>query len=1623
MTLALILIDPLHSVAYNVSEWAELAPLAEQLEATGRAATLDLTLRSYQLNVGAIPVVPVPGLLVACGDDNAYPGNPDPWSYLFTGKVVVPKISMRVDGLGYVLTCEDWTRELNTPVPRLVFTGDDQPTDVARITALFAAADLPGVWDAITFVGGPFTSYPAGTETPYAGKVSDILLALATDPGGDVAVQTTLGTGVAGAGVATVTPASMIGIHAGRVLTIDASTGSAEDLTVTSAGTSSFTATFIHSHLPTATVAGSASPAVPPRKFFTGAYWTNPADYSAGLTRYVSYYGADALPPDPVPLTDDPTGLADYAFDTFPRGNTTLTLGTAESGQAWDAQIGQWGVNNGYGYLPAGASAANLAIIASTLSDGILEVTLHVVGPDTGIGFRAAADGGNIWAGWAWMAHPASNQYTLYKRAAGNYTLVDVLNVTPTAGDLLRVTLAGSSVTGEVVRGGISQGTVSTTDAFQQGATWHGLTAAGPAASARWAAFRLRGPGTVYEGLVDTEDAAGLANVLLVRGPAVAPAPATWDAVLQPPVGVSATAGALIKTALTDAWDAGASTAVQFASEGGEVVFSTETRSIGQDTFTRPDAAYLGGLESGQDWQRYNAAFAWGISSGTAYCRQPGGSGLGIAVMNAGAGTCIVECRLSTLVTSASRLCVRVSDENNCLLVLPAASRYELYRRQAGVLTLLASGGGTPASGDTVKIDLAESLVQVYINGVYQFQATETFNQTVPWHGIGTTSGGGAARWDNFSVRQTYATRTVGLRAGASAPTRQVPDFGIAFTAARHAQVTEGGTLVGTVLTYGAGWFWRIALDASTRPAPHYAVTYSYREPNSARWVVWYTSPTHPDPGPHPLHTDVALYHAGSSITNLTIEPYNGNVFTDDVSINTYDLWPAGDVVQDDSLDTYAKRAAHAAAYFAEHADLRKSYALTVTERRYQAGMTVLFTCLRLGIVNARKTVVQAKTIRSEPEHRTIWRYALTLDAAPALFGVRDRFHYLSRGPDGVTTPGVPTGLAAGLGVPDGAGQWSVVPVTWDPPATNAQEIELWAQPVAGGADVFIRHPANARAGDIALAFLAPYALQARFWPYAGAPGGWCSPIAAVGGPPPDPPAPTDPALVESSFVPGGVGVLITWVLSDPPPASLQYEWNYADQGLNPWYALDTTDRIWLAPLDPGVDYVLRVRSVNRFGWVSQQPLVFPFTTPIYAPDPPTDLHVTYTGYTLSGTGWALIGFTPPGTTHGPHDTYEVRVHLGPKPLPTYRVPGDATALPVTDLDFGLIYTVDARSWTDSGWPGPWSDSVSVVVDPPNMLPVGTGYSNPDAPFAGYVASDTTLIALDATLSYRSGQSWVFTPPSGDSATLTAAAPLTVLPGTWLSYGFSWLGVDGDADLAGQLTLIWDLGDPTILDLTPMPRAATLTDDSGTPLTDDSGHPLITDVAWAYKEDQVQVPTGVKTLVLAAACFMGTLTGSLLIDLYHPPQPTKGAPQLTPGAVGDLQIAVGGITDPSRLALKTGPSGGYDYYDLFGILRGRDFYDSVGVIHRLGFGSTGQELQSGVGDTLFVGDPAGPGGIGIGSASGFPVTINGVTVDNAGVVRAGGYQSSDGTAGSTEDVTIGGVVFHYKDGLMTGHTP
>ena len=171
------------------------------------------------------------------------------------------------------------------------------------------------------------------------------------------------------------------------------------------------------------------------------------------------------------------------------------------------------------------------------------------------------------------------------------------------------------------------------------------------------------------------------------------------------------------------------------------------------DSFDRADSSSLGNATTGQSWSV--AKGSWGITSNQAYsidgCPAPG-----YALIDSGSKNGYVQVSL-TVNRQDMRLPFRFQDLNNLYWLENRGSFYDINKMVAGVRSIVASSTGiTPADGDVIKIDLDNSLINVYINGTGRISTTDS-EVSGTKHGIGTWCNG-AIRYDNFSIATPTAT-------------------------------------------------------------------------------------------------------------------------------------------------------------------------------------------------------------------------------------------------------------------------------------------------------------------------------------------------------------------------------------------------------------------------------------------------------------------------------------------------------------------------------------------------------------------------------------------------------------------------------------------------------------------------------------------------------------------------------------------------------------------------------------------------------------------------------------------------------------------------------------------------
>lgn len=161
----------------------------------------------------------------------------------------------------------------------------------------------------------------------------------------------------------------------------------------------------------------------------------------------------------------NPYRFAARVLDSFDRADNSSSLGNADTGQAWTAAAGTWGVLGNLGYKSAGVSN-DLAIVDSTLADATVQVTLSTAASIAGLALRFSSLGND----WRFIA-VSGNSFLLQRGVGAAYTTVASISQTVNNGDVMKAVMSGTGFTCYV--NGVQVFTAS--DSTYQTATKHGL--------------------------------------------------------------------------------------------------------------------------------------------------------------------------------------------------------------------------------------------------------------------------------------------------------------------------------------------------------------------------------------------------------------------------------------------------------------------------------------------------------------------------------------------------------------------------------------------------------------------------------------------------------------------------------------------------------------------------------------------------------------------------------------------------------------------------------------------------------------------------------------------------------------------------------------------------------------------------------------------------------------------------------------------------------------------------------------------------------------------------------------------------------------------------------------------
>lgn len=191
----------------------------------------------------------------------------------------------------------------------------------------------------------------------------------------------------------------------------------------------------------------------------SGTAVTFTAALTAGQVIVDTYFTTTASPSDST-LTA-PTAVVSDSFD---RGDSSTSLGSADVGGAWTAFAGTWGISSNKAYHVS-TFADGFASIDSGLGDCTIYLTLSTVGAG-GILFREQ-DTTHYW-----FVEATATDCKVYRSDGFGGNLISNLGASFANGDIMKVVLAGSSI--KVYKNGSQIGS-TITDSTYASATKHGL--------------------------------------------------------------------------------------------------------------------------------------------------------------------------------------------------------------------------------------------------------------------------------------------------------------------------------------------------------------------------------------------------------------------------------------------------------------------------------------------------------------------------------------------------------------------------------------------------------------------------------------------------------------------------------------------------------------------------------------------------------------------------------------------------------------------------------------------------------------------------------------------------------------------------------------------------------------------------------------------------------------------------------------------------------------------------------------------------------------------------------------------------------------------------------------------
>ena len=174
--------------------------------------------------------------------------------------------------------------------------------------------------------------------------------------------------------------------------------------------------------------------------------------------------------------------FVDVAQDDFDRADDPSSLGTAQSGQPWEASSGTWGIQSGMATVTDTSGGTGVALLPTQPREGLVEVTLAVATRDAGIVFRHV-DGSNYWTV---VPDPDDLEWEITEVVDGEPTTREHFRAPVFDGVTMTVTQSGSTI--RVLVDGVEYYRLA--DPPPDEPTRSGLAATGPGAiGARWDRF------------------------------------------------------------------------------------------------------------------------------------------------------------------------------------------------------------------------------------------------------------------------------------------------------------------------------------------------------------------------------------------------------------------------------------------------------------------------------------------------------------------------------------------------------------------------------------------------------------------------------------------------------------------------------------------------------------------------------------------------------------------------------------------------------------------------------------------------------------------------------------------------------------------------------------------------------------------------------------------------------------------------------------------------------------------------------------------------------------------------------------------------------------------------------